>query len=782
MDLSRLPVLVACGQYTQPLDASASDLCSPVDLAERAVAQAIADASATTSLAPLIDHLAVVRLFSDSSPLFKCPQGSTNNLPWSIAKRIGAQPATAIYAEVGGNTPQRLINEIAHRIYAGECTLGLVVGTEAIANSKRATREGIALDWSESQEGAFDDRGYGETTITGHEYANGLGLPTHTYPLIEKALQHRKGYSSAEHSQRMGELFSRFSQVAANNPYAQYPTAYSAQALITASEDNYPIALPYLKNLVAKDGVNQAAAVLVTSAANAEALGIDPSRWVYLHGYSDSGEPVIHQRPDISRSPALEWACNQALTMAGISVEDIAVFDLYSCFPCAVTLAAEALGIDTATDSRPLTLTGGLPYFGGAGNGYSLHAIASMMRYARANPDHFGLINANGGYLSKQSIGIYSQRRPRHWQPQLAMYDYAQHRSNAPLFDKEPNGEAVIETYTVVYKKMTPKYGVVIGRLKASGARFIAKTARDASTMIESLCNEDGIGKTCYVKSHPGGNECALEPFPEPVAQGNLMEQTFEFCSVSINGHILEVTINRPEAMNAVHPMANDELEQIFNHYASDKHLRVAILTGAGDRAFCAGNDLKYQAQGGKMWTPKTGFAGLTSRFDLDKPVIAAVNGVAAGGGFEIALACDLIIASANASFSLPEPKVGLAALAGGLHRLPREIGYKRAMGMILTGRKVSAEEGLALGFVNEVCAQGESVLEAARRWAALIDECSPTSIRCSKAMVQEGLEKASLQEAVAARYPAIKTLFSSKDIIEGPMAFAQKRKPNWAE
>ena len=171
---------------------------------------------------------------------------------------------------------------------------------------------------------------------------------------------------------------------------------------------------------------------------------------------------------------------------------------------------------------------------------------------------------------------------------------------------------------------------------------------------------------------------------------------------------------------NALHIDAHFELNKVFDDFSADPEQWVAIVTGAGDKAFCAGNDLKWQAAGGKRGWDKGGFAGLTTRFDCDKPIIAAVNGVAMGGGFEIALACDLIIASENATFALPEPRVGLAALAGGVHRLPRQIGLKRAMGMILTARHVSAKEGLELGFVNEVVPHGEA-LAAAERWAETI-------------------------------------------------------------
>src|SRR5476651_1793582 len=213
-----------------------------------------------------------------------------------------------------------------------------------------------------------------------------------------------------------------------------------------------------------------------------------------------------------------------------------------------------------------------------------------------------------------------------------------------------------------------------------------------------------------------------------------------QFCKVERAGRLTIVTLNRPEVMNALHGPAHFELAEVFDAFAADPEQWVGIVTGAGDRAFSAGNDLKHQAGGGKMGSPPSGFAGVTSRFDLTKPLIAAVNGVAMGGGFEIALACDLIIASESAVFALPEPRVGLAALAGGLHRLPRAIGLKRAMGMILTGRRVGAREGLELGFVNEVTTK-EDLLPAARRWAGLIGECSPMSIRASKAAVMRGLD-----------------------------------------
>src|SRR5215470_1517311 len=193
----------------------------------------------------------------------------------------------------------------------------------------------------------------------------------------------------------------------------------------------------------------------------------------------------------------------------------------------------------------------------------------------------------------------------------------------------------------------------------------------------------------------------------------------YEFLTYDKQDRIATITINRPELRNALHPPANRELSAAFDAFAADADAWVAIITGAGDKAFSAGNDLKYSAQHGMgdMQLGNGGFGGIAARFDLFKPIIAAVNGLALGGGFEIALACDIIVAVEHASFGLPEPRVGLAALAGGMQRLPTLVPPKVAMGMMLTGKPISAAEALRLGLVNEVVAVAE-LLPAAKRWA----------------------------------------------------------------
>ncbi len=243
-------------------------------------------------------------------------------------------------------------------------------------------------------------------------------------------------------------------------------------------------------------------------------------------------------------------------------------------------------------------------------------------------------------------------------------------------------------------------------------------------------------------------------------------------------GHVATITINRPEVMNALHPPANTELEAAWDDVAADPEVWVAVITGAGERSFSAGNDLKWTAEHGVPKLPPGGFGGICSRGDLWKPVIAAVNGLALGGGFEIALAADIIIAAEHARFGLPEPRVGLMAAAGGVHRLPRQIPLKIAMGLMLTGRQLSAAEALRIGIVNEVVPAAE-LQNAARRCAAAIEECSPLAVQASKQAAHSGFGRP-LGEAMSARYPLVDALWRSEDSVEGVRAFVEKRAPRW--
>lgn len=250
---------------------------------------------------------------------------------------------------------------------------------------------------------------------------------------------------------------------------------------------------------------------------------------------------------------------------------------------------------------------------------------------------------------------------------------------------------------------------------------------------------------------------------------------------VTEDGHVLRLLLNRPEAMNAITPAMHNELQQAFDDFAANDEQYICVISGAGERAFCAGSDLKTIAFDGASTYPKDGYAGLIERFDLSKPLIAAVDGFALGGGFEVALACDLIVATDRSSFGLPEPLVGAVALGGGVHRLARQIGLKQAMGMVLTAERVSADEGLRLGFVNQVVSPDELEVTV-NAYCERILKCAPLSIAASKEAIMKGLDEPDLESAMREQenYPAFYKWRRSADAIEGPKAFAEKRKPKW--
>ncbi len=257
----------------------------------------------------------------------------------------------------------------------------------------------------------------------------------------------------------------------------------------------------------------------------------------------------------------------------------------------------------------------------------------------------------------------------------------------------------------------------------------------------------------------------------------------YEFIAVQSAGHVTTITLNCPEVMNAINRPMHQEMQAALDAFAQDGEQYIGVITGAGERAFCAGSDLKAAAHSGIAGGqyPRNGYAGLIERFDLAKPLVAAVNGVALGGGFEIALACDIVIAADHARFGLPEPLVGAVALGGGLHRLARQIGLKRAMGMILSAESVTASQGAALGFVTELVPAAE-LNAATDRWCARILKCAPLAIRASKETVMRGLDEPSLAAAIQSQgtYPAFAAWKNAEDTREGPRAFAEKRPPNW--
>ena len=255
-----------------------------------------------------------------------------------------------------------------------------------------------------------------------------------------------------------------------------------------------------------------------------------------------------------------------------------------------------------------------------------------------------------------------------------------------------------------------------------------------------------------------------------------------EFCRVEREGHRLVVTLDRPDVRNALHRAASDELDQVWSMYETDPDLRVAILTGAGDRSFSAGYDMREPAAPPGEFLARRhprGLGGLTLRAPMKKPLVAAVNGFALGGGFELALACDIIIAAGHAEFGFPEPRVGRLALEGGMHRLVRHVPLKIAMGLLLTGNRIGAQEAFRIGLVNEVVPLAE-LLAAARRWTDAILECAPLSVQATKEAVMAGLDLA-LPAAMALVPTTMAQALVSEDQAEGVSAFLERRSPRWS-
>ena len=286
--------------------------------------------------------------------------------------------------------------------------------------------------------------------IDKYTVSHGLfGAPAQ-YGLMENARRARLGLGVAEYRQRMGELFAPFTKVAAKNPFSASPVERSVEELITVTDSNRMICDPYPRLMVARDQVNQGAAALLMSVAAARRLGVPELKWVYLRGHADMVEQPLLERVDLGSSPAALMAVREALSVAGIGLDDVATFDLYSCFPVPVFNICDGLGLAT-DDPRGLTTTGGLPFFGGPGNNYSMHAVAETVAEMRDRPGQFGLVGANGGIMSKYSVGVYSTE-PADWAPDrsAALQDEVAGFAKVPV-TVAADGPATIETYTVRY-------------------------------------------------------------------------------------------------------------------------------------------------------------------------------------------------------------------------------------------------------------------------------------------------------------------------------------------
>jgi acetyl-CoA C-acetyltransferase len=468
------PVIIGVGQYSERVGEPGYAALSYMDLGGRALAAAIADSGAggpeqQKALAGAIDTLAAIRAFEMSRPDRKPPFGAANNVPRALAQRVGANPARAILTTTGGQTNQQLVGEFAAAIAAGESRCAAIVGSEAISTVLALTARGEKPDWSEEIEGEFEDQGFGaEELMEPALFAHGASGAIPLYALAENARRHKLGLGLEDYRLEIGRLFAPFTRVAAANPHSAAPVERSAQELATVTDRNRIVAEPYPRMTVARDQVNQAAAIIVASAGLARELGVPEDKWVHIHAVTAATELKLSERPDLAANPASIASVEAALDRAGKGMGDMAYLDFYSCFAIPVFNQCDHFGL-SPEDPRGLTLTGGLPFFGGAGNNYSAHAIAEAVQRVRADRGSFALVGANGGWMSKYATGIYSTA-PADWSANDRFAVLPKASDRVPLAKGEVES-ATVETYTI---NRGPKgdEAIVIAR-NAAGERVI---------------------------------------------------------------------------------------------------------------------------------------------------------------------------------------------------------------------------------------------------------------------------------------------------------------------
>jgi len=503
----RTPVVVGVGQFTERIDDPGYRGMSAVDLATAAARAALVDTGADVdAVAGAIDTVVGIRQFEISSR-GPAPLGSSTNYPRSVCQRIGASPARAVLEPIGGQGPQHAVTEFATQIAAGGADVVLVLGSENGSTLRYFAKRDDKPDHSEAIDGQLEDRGLGyEGLFTKYTVAHGMHGAPAQYGLLENARRGRVGLGVTEYRRAMAELFAPMSEVAARNPYATSPVARSVEEIRTVDADNRMICDPYPRLLVARDQVNQGAAVLLMSVATARRLGVAEDNWVYLRGHADIVDQPFLDRADLGYNSASTLAVQEAMRVAGVGIDDIATFDLYSCFPVPVFNFLDGTGL-AADDPRGVTLTGGLPYFGGPGNSYSLHGIAETVVRMRIAPGAFGLVTANGGIMNKYSVGIYSTV-PAPWAPDNSAELCAEVAARpSPTVTEQANGPATVETYTVRYD-WPVRTAIVVGRLDADGSRFLAMS--EDPDLVGLFTDGDPLGARITVSHTENGNRAVL--------------------------------------------------------------------------------------------------------------------------------------------------------------------------------------------------------------------------------------------------------------------------------
>ncbi|HEX4906391.1 MAG TPA: acetyl-CoA acetyltransferase [Acidimicrobiales bacterium] len=480
----RTPVLVGTGQLLQRT--TPEEALEPVDMIAEAARRAAEDAGAPAIL-QAVDSIRIVALLS----------WRYVNHAALVAERIGASPRETAYTSMGGNTPQTLVNKTARAIAAGELDVALIGGGEAWRTRMANRKQDVKPDWTVEPEGTEPPVLLGEELAMTHpaEAAKGIVMPVQLYPIFENAIRATAGRSWDEHLTVISELWSRFSQVAADNPYAWIRDAKTPEQIRTASPDNRMVGFPYTKMMNSNNDVDQAAALLLCSVEAAQRLGVPEDRWVFpLAGTDAHDTPFVSNRQDLHSSPAIRVAGRRALELAGLGIDDVRHVDLYSCFPSAVEIGAAELGFSL---DRQLTVTGGLCFAGGPWNNYVGHSIATMAGVVRDDPGSIGFVSANGGYTTKHAMGIYSTTPPAdgfRWEDVQAEVDDI---TEARELVEEHEGPVTIESYTVMHERDGSMSNAIVACLTPEGGRTWA-TSTDADVM-KAMTSDDLVGTTADV-------------------------------------------------------------------------------------------------------------------------------------------------------------------------------------------------------------------------------------------------------------------------------------------
>lgn len=441
----------------------------PADMALNAIRAAIVDVG-VDGIESEIDQLTSIRIFSDSGPVFPSPFGRSTNLPASIAKRARLSPKRIIYSKLGGEQPQVQLAETAKALQAGDAQMAIVCGGEAIANMKSAKRNWQILDWSDepfvSEACISIDHGFefSDLPLAAEEMRQQLVNPISLYALIETAHRLKLNMSVSEYQEKIGQAFEPFAIKASKNPFAMFKSNASAKDIASPSAANPMLASPYTKAMVAKDGVNQGAAVIMTTVMHAKRLGVARDKWIFLNGFAKGDEPNASERPEIDDLPVLEQVIESALSGAGVQQDQIKHTDFYSCFPIVVFKSVPLL---KEAQVKQHTLTGGLPFFGGPGNNYSLHAIAEMVKCLRGTQD-YGLIHANGGIMTKHAVGVYSAN------PSGFSETPVDYKPKKVEIEPRPEGKGKLVSYCLKYQKNIPVDAMVLA-LMPDGKHALAK-------------------------------------------------------------------------------------------------------------------------------------------------------------------------------------------------------------------------------------------------------------------------------------------------------------------